>query len=213
VRAYESELGNRLNRTPLSPPGRYAPAPSRKDAEQIVNGEPIDPDQLIRVSSTSKRLLGIIASRAVHREIRSSLMRREPRPPGYIHYESGSRPKYASNSKGCLGRPNFRNRSQRGSGTSPKPPSVITRVSGVEKNIALGLELLLVRSAIKHNGTFGRQVRGQCGLLVRENLEVVNITDRDIRVDVNPRRSFVPLQLALSPTCGLARGKLFTSCQ
>ena len=36
--------------------------------ERVVRGEPVDADQLIRVSSTSKRLLGIIASRTGKRK-------------------------------------------------------------------------------------------------------------------------------------------------
>ena len=43
----------------------------------------------------------------------------------------------------------------------PKPPSSLSRVPGVEKNIALGLELLALRATIKSNCAFGRQVRRQ----------------------------------------------------
>jgi hypothetical protein len=43
----------------------------------------------------------------------------------------------------------------------PKPPRSLTRVPGVEKNIAVGLELLVLRSTIKGNCAFGRAVRRQ----------------------------------------------------
>ncbi len=43
----------------------------------------------------------------------------------------------------------------------PKPPASLTRVPGVERNVALGLELLKLRSAIKSNREYGRQVRIQ----------------------------------------------------
>jgi hypothetical protein len=43
----------------------------------------------------------------------------------------------------------------------PKPPAYVARVPGVERNVALGLELLKLRSAIKSNREYGRQVRIQ----------------------------------------------------
>jgi hypothetical protein len=42
---------------------------------------------------------------------------------------------------------------------APKPPLSVTRIPQIEKNIALGLELLAVRSSISGNTQFGRQVR------------------------------------------------------
>ena len=45
--------------------------------------------------------------------------------------------------------------------TRTEPPRYATRVPGVEKNIALGLELLKLRSAIKNNAPTGDQVRQQ----------------------------------------------------
>jgi hypothetical protein len=41
----------------------------------------------------------------------------------------------------------------------PKQPRALTRVPGVERYIAVGLELLALRSTIKGNCAFGRQVR------------------------------------------------------
>jgi hypothetical protein len=70
VRAYEGELGGNPSEAERSLV-RQAVAlqlQAERMQEQIVEGEPIDPDQLIRVSSTSKRLLGIIASRAGQRK-------------------------------------------------------------------------------------------------------------------------------------------------
>jgi hypothetical protein len=43
----------------------------------------------------------------------------------------------------------------------PKLPAYLARVPGVEKNVALGLELLKLRSAITSNRVYGRQVRRQ----------------------------------------------------
>jgi hypothetical protein len=44
---------------------------------------------------------------------------------------------------------------------APKPPRALSRVPGVERNVALGLDLLKLRSAIKNNREYGRQVRRQ----------------------------------------------------
>ncbi|WP_439925308.1 hypothetical protein [Nitrobacter sp. JJSN] len=43
----------------------------------------------------------------------------------------------------------------------PKPPAYLARVPGVERNVALGLEMLKLRSAIQNNRAYGRQVRRQ----------------------------------------------------
>lgn len=43
----------------------------------------------------------------------------------------------------------------------PKPPAWLIRVPGVERNVALGIELLKLRSALKNNRAYGRQVRQQ----------------------------------------------------
>src|SRR6478752_38501 len=42
---------------------------------------------------------------------------------------------------------------------APKPPRALSRAPGVERNVALGLDLLKLRSAIKNNREYGRQVR------------------------------------------------------
>jgi hypothetical protein len=43
----------------------------------------------------------------------------------------------------------------------PKPPAYLARVPGVERNVALGLELLKLRSAIQNNREYGQQLRRQ----------------------------------------------------
>jgi hypothetical protein len=49
------------------------------------------------------------------------------------------------------------------------------RVPGVEKNIALGLELLALRSTMKSNYAFGRQVRRQFDVDGRHACEVMKV--------------------------------------
>lgn len=57
----------------------------------------------------------------------------------------------------------------------PKPPAFLIRVPGVEKNIALGVELLALRSAIKSNATFGRAVRRQFDVDGQHACEVMKV--------------------------------------
>jgi hypothetical protein len=57
----------------------------------------------------------------------------------------------------------------------PKPPASLTRVPGVEKNIALGLELLELRSEIKSNYAFGRAVRRQFDIDGQHACEVMKV--------------------------------------
>lgn len=68
--AYAAELG-----APLSEPEkaivRQAVAlqmQAEAMQQQILQGERVDPDQLIRISSTSKRLLGVIAAKTGKRD-------------------------------------------------------------------------------------------------------------------------------------------------
>jgi hypothetical protein len=56
-----------------------------------------------------------------------------------------------------------------------KPPARLTRVPGVEKNIALGLELMALRSAIKGNSAFGRQMRRQFDVDAQHAAEVMKV--------------------------------------
>jgi hypothetical protein len=57
----------------------------------------------------------------------------------------------------------------------PKPPIAVNRVPGVERNIALGVELLELRRTISHNTTFGRQVRNRFNLEPRESCRAMLI--------------------------------------
>lgn len=70
VDSYSHELGAELSEAETSlvrqPVALQLQAERMQEA--IVRGEPVDADQLIRVSSTSKRLLGIIASRTGKRK-------------------------------------------------------------------------------------------------------------------------------------------------
>jgi hypothetical protein len=70
VRAYEAELGGELSEAERSLVRQAVALQLQAERMQaaIVRGETVDADQLIRVSSTSKRLLGIIASRTGKRK-------------------------------------------------------------------------------------------------------------------------------------------------
>jgi hypothetical protein len=70
TQAYSNELGGELSEAERSLV-RQAVAlqlQAERMQEAIVRGEPVDADQLIRVSSTSKRLLGIIADKTGKRK-------------------------------------------------------------------------------------------------------------------------------------------------
>jgi hypothetical protein len=64
VASYSSELGDQLSEAEKSLIRQAVTLQLAAEnmQERVVRGEPVDADQLIRVSSTSKRLLGIIAS-------------------------------------------------------------------------------------------------------------------------------------------------------
>jgi hypothetical protein len=70
VDAYSAELGGDLSEAERSLVRQAAALQlqAEKMQEQIVKGEPVDAEQLIRVSSTSKRLLGIIAAKTGKRK-------------------------------------------------------------------------------------------------------------------------------------------------
>jgi hypothetical protein len=70
VEAYSAELGPELSEAELSLVRQACALQLQAERMQgaIVRGETIDADQLIRVSSTSKRLLGIIAGKTGKRD-------------------------------------------------------------------------------------------------------------------------------------------------
>jgi hypothetical protein len=70
VDAYEAELGGELTEAERSLARQAVALQLKGEMMQaaIVRGEIVDADQLIRVSSTSKRLLGIIAGRTGQRK-------------------------------------------------------------------------------------------------------------------------------------------------
>ena len=70
VDAYSNELGGELSEAERSLVRQAAALQlqAEKMQEAIVQGHPVDADQLIRVSSTSKRLLGIIAGKTGKRK-------------------------------------------------------------------------------------------------------------------------------------------------
>jgi hypothetical protein len=92
----------------------------------------------------------------------------------------------------------------------PKPPRAISQVAGVEKNIALGLELLALRFEIKHNASFGHQVRRQFDIDAKqcaESMRAAKIYGR--RPEVFRRLSWRALLLLASPSMPAAvRGGL-----
>jgi hypothetical protein len=57
----------------------------------------------------------------------------------------------------------------------PKPPRSLTRVPEVEANVALGLELLKLRSTIKGNCAFGRLVRRQFDIDAQHACDVMRV--------------------------------------
>ncbi len=83
----------------------------------------------------------------------------------------------------------------------PKPPRVITQVAGVAKNIVLGLELLALRSTIKGNCAFGRQVRRQFDVDGQHACEVMKVARAyGTRPEIFTRLSWNALVLLSSPT-------------
>jgi hypothetical protein len=70
VDAYSNELGGELSEAERSLVRQAAALQlqAEKMQEAFVQGQPVDADQLIRVSSTSKGLLGIIAGKTGKRK-------------------------------------------------------------------------------------------------------------------------------------------------
>ena len=82
-----------------------------------------------------------------------------------------------------------------------KPRRSLTRVPGVEKNIALGLELLALRSATANNREYGRQVRRQFNVepkLAVNALQVAKLYGT--RPEIFSRMSWNALVRLASPT-------------
>jgi hypothetical protein len=85
--------------------------------------------------------------------------------------------------------------------TEQKPPASLTRVPGVEKNIALGLELLALRSAIKSNYAFGRAVRRQFDIDGQHSCEVMKVARvYGAKPEIYTRLSWNALLHLASPT-------------
>jgi len=55
----------------------------------------------------------------------------------------------------------------------PKPPRALTRVPGLEKNVAIGMKLLALRATIKGNCAFGRAVRRQFDIDAQDAAEMM----------------------------------------
>jgi hypothetical protein len=58
----------------------------------------------------------------------------------------------------------------------PKPPRSVTRIPDVERNIALGIELLASRSTIKNNCAFGRHVRRKFEVEAKLAAQLMKVT-------------------------------------
>jgi hypothetical protein len=85
--------------------------------------------------------------------------------------------------------------------SDPKPPLSLTRVPGVEKNIALGLELLALRSSIKGNCAFGRQVRRRFDIDGQHACEVMKVARAyGTWPEIFTRLSWNALLMLASPT-------------
>jgi hypothetical protein len=85
--------------------------------------------------------------------------------------------------------------------TQPKPPASLTRVPGVERNVALGLELLKLRSAIKSNREYGRQVRQQFDIETRLAVNALKVARvYGARPEIYTRLSWNALVTLASPS-------------
>jgi hypothetical protein len=69
IKAYEAEIGGELTEVERGLVKQAAALTLRAEQMQaaIVRGEPIDNDQLIRISGTAKRILGAIGDKASKR--------------------------------------------------------------------------------------------------------------------------------------------------
>ena len=59
--------------------------------------------------------------------------------------------------------------------SEPKPPRSRTRIAGVEANVALGAQLVALRSTIKSNCAFGRQVRRRFDIDGQQACELMKV--------------------------------------
>jgi hypothetical protein len=75
IRAYTDEVGSDLSESELALVRQAAALTMRAEQMQadIVNGEPVDSDALIRIAGTAKRLLGAISAKASARKPNTTL--------------------------------------------------------------------------------------------------------------------------------------------
>jgi hypothetical protein len=83
----------------------------------------------------------------------------------------------------------------------PKPPRALTRVHEVEKNVALGMDLIALRATIKSNCAFGRQVRRRFEVDAQHSCEVMKVARAfGTRPEIYRRLSWEGLLQLSSPT-------------
>ena len=83
----------------------------------------------------------------------------------------------------------------------PKPPRALTRVPEVEKNVALGMELIALRATIKSNCAFGRQVRRRFEIDAQHSCEVMKVARAyGAKPEIYRRLSWEGLLQLASPT-------------
>jgi hypothetical protein len=83
----------------------------------------------------------------------------------------------------------------------PKPPLSLTRVPGVERNVALGLQLLELRRTIAHNATFGHQVRRRFEIDAKQAGEAMRVARAfGARPEIFRRLSWISLVTLSSPS-------------
>jgi hypothetical protein len=70
VAAFQAEIGGILTEAERGLVKQAATLTLRAEqlAEDVINGKPVDDDQLIRISGTAKRLLGAISAKAADRK-------------------------------------------------------------------------------------------------------------------------------------------------
>jgi hypothetical protein len=82
----------------------------------------------------------------------------------------------------------------------PKPPRALTRVPGLEKNVAIGMKLLALRATIKGNCAFGRAVRRQFDIDAQDAAEMMKVARvYGSRPEIFTRLSWVALVTLSSP--------------
>jgi hypothetical protein len=82
----------------------------------------------------------------------------------------------------------------------PKPPRALTRVPGLEKNVATGMKLLALRATIKRNCAFGRAVRRQFDIDAQDAAEMMKVARAyGSRPEIFTRLSWIALVTLSSP--------------